>query len=71
MEERSVDRGLVQRPVVITVDGEPQGVVVQAGEAFRFLAVKLPAFAVDGQIFESVESARENVAEAVRAATRS
>jgi hypothetical protein len=46
-----------QRPIVIEVEGEPLGVVVPADEGFRFLAVKLPVFAIDGQTFETIEAA--------------
>ena len=46
-----------QRPIVIEVEGEPLGVVVPAGEGFRFLAVKLPVFDIDGQVFETIEAA--------------
>ncbi|HQZ13323.1 MAG TPA: hypothetical protein PK286_10605 [Devosia sp.] len=47
------------RPIAIEVDGEPLGVVIPEGEAFRFLAVRLNAFGIDGQIFSSVEAAEE------------
>lgn len=46
-----------QRPIVIEVEGEPLGVVVPAAEGFRFLAVKLPVFGIDGQTFETIEAA--------------
>lgn len=46
-----------QRPIVIEVEGEPLGVVVPAGRGFRFLAVKLPVFAIDGQTFDTIEAA--------------
>jgi hypothetical protein len=46
-----------QRPTVIEVDGEPLGVVVPAAEGFRFLAVKLPVFDIDGQTFATIEDA--------------
>jgi hypothetical protein len=51
---------------VIEVAGEPQGVVVPTEGGFRFLAVKLPAFVVDGQHFASVEIAHRAVSEAVQ-----
>ncbi len=47
------------KPIVIAVDGEPQGVVVPNGDDFRFMAVKLGVFPLDGQIFDSVAAARE------------
>jgi hypothetical protein len=53
------------KPVAIEVDGEPLGVVVREDTGFRFLAVRYNAFAIDGQVFPSVEAAREAVSEAV------
>ena len=66
MQERSVDRTQVHKPTVIEVAGEPLGVVIPHEGGFRFLAVKLPAFAVDGQHFETVENAHFAVSQAVR-----
>jgi hypothetical protein len=40
-------------------------VVVREEAGFRFLAVRYNAFAIDGQVFASVEAAREAVGEAV------
>lgn len=48
----------MSKPIVIEVSGQPLGVVVPSGKAFRFLAVKFPVFAIDGQTFDSVEDAR-------------
>jgi hypothetical protein len=48
----------LQRPIAIEVAGEPQGVVIPSAEGFRFLAVRLSVFPLDGVIFESVEAAR-------------
>lgn len=45
------------RPIQIEVDGEPLGVLVPQGEAYRFLAVRFPVFAIDGHVFTSVEDA--------------
>jgi hypothetical protein len=53
------------RPVAIEVDGEPLGVVIPADEGFRFLAVRLNAFAVEGQIFPTIDAARDAVTAAV------
>ena len=53
------------KPIAIEVDGEPLGVVVPADEGFRFLAVKLNAFAVDGKVFTTVEAARDAVSAVV------
>ena len=46
-----------QRPIVIEVEGEPLGVVIRAAKGFRFLAVKLPVFAIDGETFDTIEAA--------------
>lgn len=69
MQESSLDRAKAHRPIVIEVAGEPLGVVVPHAEGYRFLAVKLPAFAIDGQHFASVELAHLAVAAAVRKGT--
>jgi hypothetical protein len=66
MQESTVDRAKAHRPTVIEVAGEPLGVVVPHEGGYRFLAVKLPAFAVDGQHFETVEKAHFAVTQAVR-----
>jgi hypothetical protein len=66
MQEASLSRAKAQRPIVIEVGGEPLGVVVPNEGGFRFLAVKLPAFAIDGQQFETVERAHFAVSQAVR-----
>lgn len=46
------------KPIVISVAGEPQGVVVPNGGDFRFMAVKLGVFPLEGKVFESVAAAR-------------
>lgn len=66
--QHPVERPIEAKPIVIEVDGEPLGVVVAAGDNFRFLAVKLPVFAIDGQIFETIEEARIAASAAVEAA---
>ena len=68
MQERSLDRAQAHKPIVIEVGGEPLGVVVPNGGGFRFLAVKLPAFVVDGEQYETVEKAHFAVSQAVRKA---
>ncbi len=65
MQHQTIARPPAQRPIAIEVDGEPLGVVVPADEGFRFLAVKLQAFAVDGKIFTTIEQARDAVSEVV------
>lgn len=54
-----------QKPIPIDVEGEPLGVVIPSNEGFRFLAVRLPVFPLDGVIFESVEAARAAAANAL------
>ncbi|WDR07012.1 hypothetical protein PSQ90_06120 [Devosia rhodophyticola] len=66
MQERTFDRTKVQKPIVIEVGGEPLGVVVADEAGYRFLAVKLPAFAIDGHTYNSVENARIAASEAMR-----
>jgi hypothetical protein len=66
MQENSFAKAETLRPTVIEVAGEPQGVVVPTEGGFRFHAVKLPAFVVDGQHFASVEIAHRAVSEAVQ-----
>ena len=61
------ERPPAPRPVAIEVDGEPLGVVIPDTEGFRFLAVKLNAFAVEGQIFPTIDAARDAVTAAVHA----
>lgn len=56
----------MSKPIVIEVSGEPLGVVVPAGDAYRFLAVKFPVFSIDGQTFSSVADAKLAAANAVR-----
>lgn len=55
------------KPIVIDVDGEPQGVVVPNAGDFRFMAVKLGVFPLDGQVFDSVAAARKAARELVEA----
>lgn len=54
------------RPIAVDIDGEPKGVLIASGEGFRFLAVKLDAFGVDGQLFPTVEAAEAAVRESLR-----
>jgi hypothetical protein len=57
MQHTPSGRPVDQRPIVIEVEGEPLGVVIPAAGGFRFLAVKLPVFAIDGQTFATVAAA--------------
>ncbi len=54
------------KPIAVDVDGEPKGVLVVQDTGFRFLAVKLDAFGVDGQVFASIEAAEAAVRDALR-----
>lgn len=66
MQENSLSRAERTRPIVIEVAGEPQGIVVPEAGGYRFLAVKLPAFPIDGRRFPSIETAHLAVSQAVR-----
>ena len=66
--QHPVERPIEAKPIVIEVRGEPLGVVVRTGAQFRFLAVKLPVFGIDGQVFSSIEEARAAASAAMRAA---
>jgi hypothetical protein len=65
MQENNLNRAERLRPIVIEVAGEPQGVVVPADGGYKFVAVKLPAFAMDGQHFPTIETAQLAVSRAV------
>ena len=54
MQYQSITRPPATRPIAIEIDGEPLGVVVPSDEGYRFLAVRYQAFALDGQVFETV-----------------
>lgn len=69
MQENSLNRAKALKPIVIEVGGEPQGVVVPNEHGFRFLAVRLPAFSIDGQQFATIEKARFAATAAVRGAS--
>jgi hypothetical protein len=58
MQHSHVEKPNGNKPITIEVEGEPLGVVVQEEAGFRFLAVRFNAFAIDGQIFETVEAAQ-------------
>ena len=65
MQHQTITRPPATRPIAIEIDGEPLGVVVPSDEGYRFLAVRYAAFALDGQIFESVEDARVSIGAAL------
>ncbi len=66
MQHAHFEKPHVAKPIAVDIDGEPKGVLVASGEGFRFLAVKLDAFGVDGQLFPSVEAAEAAVRESLR-----
>jgi hypothetical protein len=68
MQHQTFSRPPSPRPIAIEVDGEPLGVVVPAGERYRFLAVRLAAFGIDGQEFDSIDAVRRAAADQVRTA---
>ncbi len=53
------------KPITIEVRGEPLGVVLPEPEGYRFLAVRFDAFAIDGQVFDSVDAARRAASHAL------
>ena len=63
--QHTVSKPAGSRPVTISVDGEPLGVVIPDAEGFRFLAVRFNAFGIDGQTFASVAAAQIAVSRAV------
>lgn len=67
MHENNINRAVRHRPTVIEVAGEPQGVVVPEANGYKFMAVKLPAFPIDGQHFPTIELAHRAVREVVEA----
>ena len=50
------------KPIAIDVGGEPLGVVIPSSEGFRFLAVRLPVFPLDGVVFPTIEAAQRAAA---------
>ncbi len=70
MHENNLNRAVRHRPTVIEVAGEPLGVVVPEADGYKFVAVKLPAFPVDGQHFASIELAHLAVQQVVEEAGR-
>ena len=53
------------KPIAIDVAGEPQGVVIPEAAGFRFMAVRLPVFPLDGKIFATIEEAQRAAASVV------
>ena len=59
MQHSPIRRPNGTRPVTIEVAGEPLGVVLPESEGYRFLAVRLPVFAIDGRLYDTVEAAQQ------------
>jgi hypothetical protein len=66
MQHAQFEKPHSAKPIAVDIDGEPKGVLVASDKGFRFLAVKLDAFGVDGQVFASVELAEAAVRESLR-----
>ena len=66
MQHAHFEKPRSAKPIAVDIDGEPKGVLVASGDGFRFLAVKLDAFGVDGKVFDSVEAAEAAVRESLR-----
>jgi hypothetical protein len=66
MQHAQFEKPNSAKPIAVDVDGEPKGVLVASDEGFRFLAVKLDAFGVDGQVFATIEAAEAAVRESSR-----
>lgn len=65
MQQLSPRRSASGKPIVIAVDGDPQGVLLRTGSRYRFLAVRFEAFAIEGQEFLSIADAKVAAARAV------
>jgi hypothetical protein len=66
MQHAHFEKPHAAKPIAVDIDGEPKGVLVASDGGYRFLAVKLDAFGVDGQEFASVEAAEAAVRESLR-----
>jgi hypothetical protein len=68
MLHTNVHKPTANKPITVDVDGEPQGVLVNAPDGLRFVAVRLEAFDVDGQTFASLEAAQAAIRQVMGAA---
>jgi hypothetical protein len=59
MQQSRIASGAAQKPMVVEINGEPMGVLVPAEVGYRFLAVRLPAFVLDGQLFSGLLEAQD------------
>lgn len=58
MQHAQFEKPHSARPIEVDFHGEPKGVLVSLDEGYRFLAVKLDVFDIDGRIFDSLEDAQ-------------
>ena len=65
MQHAQFDKPHNAKPIAVDIDGEPKGVLVVHNDGFRFLAVRLDAFGVDGQVFASIKAAEAAVRHAL------
>ena len=66
MQHAQFEKPHSAKAIAVDIDGEPKGVLVASDQGFRFLAVKLDVFGVDGQVFASIELAEAAVRESLR-----
>ncbi len=66
MQHAHFDKPHSLKPIALDIDGEPKGVLVAHADGYRFLAVKLDAFEVDGQVFETVEAAEAAIRDVIQ-----
>lgn len=66
MQHAQLQKSHSAKPIAVDVDGEPKGVLVTLDAGYRFLAVKLDAFGLDGQVFETVAAAEAALRQSVR-----
>lgn len=66
MQHTPIQHAQPARPLPLNIDGEPKGILIHDPRGYRFMAVKLDAFAVDGEVFDSIEAAVSAVRQAIR-----
>jgi hypothetical protein len=66
MQHAAFEKPHGARPIAVDIDGEPKGVLIAHDAGYRFLAVKLDAFGVDGRVFASIEAAEAALRDALR-----
>ncbi|MGV3491444.1 MAG: hypothetical protein ACO1OG_08995 [Devosia sp.] len=66
MQHAHFEKPKSAKPIAIDIDGEPKGVLVSLNGGYKFIAVKLDAFGVDGQVFDTVEDAEAAIRDATQ-----